>query len=98
MTATCEKGLYRQLKPMSPRLDVKPLALKISQLMIGRCDDKMLKWKDDNSVQLIISEIVPDNCVLQTLTARRKRFRAELNKILERTVWQQERPNHYIKQ
>ena len=78
----------RQIRPMQPRLDVRPLAEQVSQLIIQGSKDPRLRWNDDGSVRVLIGEILPiDSAVKQTLQDRRKRFWARLHELLDQSGW-----------
>jgi hypothetical protein len=87
-TATCGTVGHRQLKPMKPKLNVKPLAEKIARLIIEGCDDNGLKWNADGSVRVLIGNVIPAlSAVKQTLQDRRRRFRTELEALLTIHGW-----------
>jgi len=92
-TARCDKGRFRQLEKMDSRLDVKPLAQNIAQLISELKEDSYLKWRKDGTVQVNIGKVIPDTRPQQTLIGRRKRFRNELSKILALVGWNQIRAN-----
>jgi hypothetical protein len=75
---------HRQLRPMQPRLNVRPLAEEIAGLIRKRHADKRLKWYKDNRVRVLIREILPEErSPQQTRTARRKRFWTHLDSVLK---------------
>lgn len=87
---------YRQLEPMARRLDVKPLAQEVAQLIFNREEDERLKWYGDGTVRIKIGEILPDwSAVSQTLIARRRRFRDALTEVLSDSGWDEVRANLY---
>lgn len=86
-TATLVRTGYRQLYRMAPRLDVKPIAREISELILSNKKDERLKWYDDGRVRVEIGKVIPDWAAKQTTTGRRKRFRTELNRLLDRHGW-----------
>jgi hypothetical protein len=61
-------------------LDVRPLAERVSELVLARKQDECLIWSDEE-VQINIEQLIPPTNP-QTTTARRKRFRALLRKLL----------------
>ena len=83
-TAVVERSTHRQLAPMAPRLDVRPLAREVAALIIDRVDDARLKWSADRAVATVrIGEIIPqESAARQTVTGRRRRFRAALDEVL----------------
>jgi len=95
-TATCATGGRRQLEPMQPGLNVKPIAEEIVALIDKRQHDGRLKWNADGSVQVVIGKIIPGgSAVKQTLEGRRRRFREEVERLLTNLGWQKVRANVY---
>ena len=85
-TLTAQHGSVgrRQIRPSQRRLDVRPLAEEVSQLIIQRSEDLRLRWNDDGSVRVLVGEILPkDSAVKQALRGRRKRFWAQLDELLD---------------
>lgn len=98
MAAHCEGGSYRQIRPRARPLNVRPLAQEIAGLILARSEDARLKWKDDRTVRILITETVPAGSDYgQTVKERRKRFRTVLSSLLERDGWRTVRPNVYEK-
>jgi len=65
----------RQLRPMTPGLNVKPLAEEVADLIERRQEDERLKWYSDDRVRVVLAKILPaGSAVQQTLAGRRKRF------------------------
>lgn len=96
LSATCGIGGHRQLKPMQPKLNVKPIAEEIVGLILRRQQDSRLKWNADGSVQIVIGNIIPaDSAVQQTLAGRRRRVRLEVERGLTNHGWRQARRNVY---
>ena len=86
----------RQIRPMQPRLDVRPLAKEVSELIIQGNKDLRLRWNDDGSVRVLIGEILPkDSAVKQTLEGRRKRFSAHLDGLMDGAGWSKVRHSVY---
>jgi hypothetical protein len=80
----------RQVRPMKGRLDVRPLADEIAQLIVSRKKDERLRWADDGSVRVLIGKVLPEgSAVKETLAGRRKRFRAALRERLVMVKWQE---------
>jgi hypothetical protein len=89
MTATCAKIGYRQIRPMAPRLDVRPLAEEIVQLIMEHKVDDRLKWKDDGTVRVQIGKIIPEGSAIKpTVAGRRRRFRQAVDDLLASAGWQ----------
>lgn len=96
VSATCEKAGFRQLTKMAARLDVKPMAEEIANLIFEKITDERLNWNADGSVRVAIGKILPDDSAAsQTLAGRRKRFRNALESMLEVKGWSRIRANHY---
>jgi len=95
-SAQCVKLGHRQLRPMQPRLDIKPLAREIADLIMNIEAHERLKWIDETNVRVLISNIIPSGILdKQTLSNRRKRFREELSKILSEQGWEESRANMF---
>ena len=87
-TAICTITGYRQISPMSRRLNVRPLAEEVVQLILQNKTDERLKWNKDGSVRVHIGKILPDHsAVNQTLQGRRRRFREEVENLLDEAGW-----------
>ena len=87
----------RQVRPMQPRLDVKPMAREIVDLIVNYKEDERLKWSKDGSVRILIGKIIPEASVgKQTLQGRRRRFRNEVDEHLGSCGWQKIRENVYL--
>lgn len=95
-SATCGTAGHRQLKPMQPKLNVKPIAEQIVGLIVKRRQDNRLKWNADGGVRVLIGNILPSgSAVNQTLHGRRKRFRTEVEQLLATRGWKKVRANVY---
>jgi hypothetical protein len=83
-TAVLERSTHRQLEPMAPRLDVRPLVAEVAALIVDGVDDERLKWSADGTVVTVrIGEIIlAESAARQTVTGRRRRFRAALDEAL----------------
>lgn len=94
------RAKYSQVKqrvvwPIASPLRTKPLAEKCANLILHGVDDPTLKWYEEKrKVHVKISEYVPDDGPIQTITNRRKRFRKDLAEILKQHGWE-EIPNKY---
>jgi len=78
---------HRQLRPSAPRLDVKPLASEIAELIMAQRNDHRLKWKSASDVKVELTKIIPNSGPRATVPGRRKRFRDELKRLLEPAGW-----------
>lgn len=95
-TASCQNVGYRQVRPMQARLDIRPVAQEIVQLIIGHTKDDRLRWNKDGSVRVQIGKILPKgSAVKQTLNGRRRRFRQTVEEVLRGAGWQKVGPNVY---
>jgi hypothetical protein len=76
---------HRQLHPMAPRLDVRPVAAEVAALILAGVEDDRLKWSADLSVATVqIGKVIPaESAARQTVTGRRRRFHAALDRELE---------------
>jgi len=93
-TASCQSIGYKQILPKQPRMDLKPIAEEIAQLIISYQEDSRLNWKNDGTVAVRIGNILPEySAVKQTLVNRRKRFRGILEELLNNAGWKKIRPN-----
>ncbi len=89
---------YRQTKPKQKKLDVKLIAEDTAKLIVNKEKHERLRWSEDGSVYIQIGKIIPeDSSFKQTVVNRRKRFRKELDEILEKKGWQKLGNNHYKK-
>src|SRR5262245_10155191 len=95
-TASSYNAGHRQVQPMEARLDIRPLAEEVVQLVIGHQEDERLRWNTDGSVRIQIGKILPTgSAVKQTLNGRRRRFRQRVDELLSNAGWQKVRPNVY---
>lgn len=95
-SAICGIGGHRQLRPMSPKLNVKPIAEEIVGLILRRQQDSRLKWNPDGSVRVLIGNIIAaGSSPQQTLVGRRRRFREEVERLLTNHGWHNVRVNVY---
>jgi hypothetical protein len=80
-TARVVRSTHRQLHSMAARLDVRPLAEEVAALILAGANDDRLKWSADRAtVKVQIGRIIPaDSAARQTVTGRRRRFRAALD-------------------
>ncbi len=95
-TATGGASGFRQLTPAAPRLNVKPMADEIAQLIVHRQEDDRIRWNKDGSVRVEIGKILPAGSTpKQTLAGRRRRFRKAVDEFLNNAGWQKVRTNVY---
>jgi hypothetical protein len=92
-TASIVRQRRRQLYDMDTRIDIKSIAKSLLEAFEGK-EDERLKWKKDGSVQLNIAVIIPETNK-QTTSARRRRLRRALDKLLSPHGWKAERANTY---
>jgi hypothetical protein len=89
--ADCQMTGYRQVGPMSPRLDVKPIAAEIVSLIERGADDDRLKWSPDRSrVKVTVRRVIPS--ILspkQTVEGRRNRFTKALDEAMASAGWEE---------
>ena len=87
-TAECRHHGHRQVRKMNPRLDVQPLVEEITRLILARTQDDHLSWKEDGSVRVMVSTLIPEGAIpKQTLQNRRKRFRLALEQKMKAAGW-----------
>jgi hypothetical protein len=88
LTASVKVAGRRQIGPLNPRLDVKPIAADLcSAILTGKQDDR-LKWDGTSKVRVLIGKVLPErSAVKETLAYRRKRLRDELTRLLEQAGW-----------
>src|SRR5439155_9367291 len=87
---------YRQIHRQEPRLDVRPLAEQLVQAVIDGADDPRLKRYPHGEIRLLIGEVLPSgSAVLQTLTGRRRRLRAEMSARLAAAGYEEVGPNRW---
>lgn len=83
---------YRQIIPRQSKVDVKPLAEEIAQLIRENRDNPSLSWSSDRSQVRVntgkVRELETNSAVKRTLEGRRKRFRNTLQQILESMGWE----------
>jgi len=84
--AAIVQSLRRQLYPMDKPLKVKPLAAETCKKIVAKETHETLKWIDDFNVMIQIGKIIPETCA-ETTAARRKRYRAALDKEMTAAGW-----------
>jgi len=89
---------HRQVTPMAPRLDVRPIAEEIVTLVRRSKNDPRLHWRADGSVHVVITRIIPDGSgVRRTVADRRKRLTRALDERFKDAGWSRGRANNYTK-
>lgn len=83
------KKKHRQLKPMSPRYNPTEDCQKIVAMIRSGKEHAWLKWSPGKDrVRINIGLVVSGNAPKQTITGRRKRFRAKLAEMLQDCGWE----------
>lgn len=77
----------RQKLPMAQRLDVKPIAAAIAASISNGREDRRIKWRGENHARVLVSDVIPPTNQWTT-SSRRKRFAAELERVLGPLGWQ----------
>lgn len=85
--AICGSAGYRRLEPFLPRLDTKALARQVHDLIQRGAVDDRLTWKEAACVKVNVSVIIPDGPAKQTTQGRRKRFRGDLEPLMQGAGW-----------
>jgi len=79
---------YRQKSPRQNAVDVKPIANKLTELIINGHHDERLQWSTDGRVRILSGKIFPDNSVKkQTLEGRKKRLVKAMEERLTQLGW-----------
>ena len=93
-TATCDLGRYRQLSPIAPRLDVKPLVADVLAAVregpASQCElatSGVILWKTDDEVWILHGRLIPNDGYAQTIASRRRRFREQLIEQMRANGW-----------
>lgn len=83
---------YRQIASRQAKVDVKPIAAEIAQLIGENSDNPALSWSEDRLQVRVntgkVRELEANSAVKRTLEGRRKRFRNILRHILESMGWE----------
>ena len=96
--ASCWESGFRQVAPLAPRVNVKPISEEIVRLIINQEEDERLKWYKDGSVRVLIGKIFPEGSAYkQTLEGIRRRFREATDISLTNLGWTKIRANKYIR-
>jgi hypothetical protein len=90
----CSDG-FRQLYRTAPRLNVKPIVVRVFEAVRQgpRSNSELvskgiLVWEDDDQILVRHGILIPDNSYAMTTSGRRRRFRAELTRLLAADGWQ----------
>ena len=86
-TASCSVAGFKQEHPARKPLDVKTIAARILESILKSEEDPRLKWQGLSRVTVSIGQAIPADAPKQTVNGRRKRFRKELERILEPHGW-----------
>jgi len=87
MTAEITRAKRRQLEPMAPRLDVRPIAEEVARHIVAGDEVAGLKWnKDRSTVRVVASHWLPP-AVQQTMTGRRRRLLEAMGQALTDSGW-----------
>lgn len=80
----------RLIEPLNPRLDVKPIATELTEIIVNRNADPRVKYYEDGTSRVIIGEIIPQNSASkQTVDGRRKSLRKALKESLSAYGWEE---------
>ena len=92
--AQCSKESYRQIRPASGKLDVKPIALRVCETIregSGSNSDlvqsDVVVWKGDDEVWVYHGKLISGGGYQQTVVGRRKRLRDELTNRIKPFGW-----------
>jgi hypothetical protein len=87
-TVECQTTGHRQLRPMNARLDVRPLAAEIAEVVVAGETDPRIRWAD-GAASPILGRIIPDELGVpkQTIVGRRRRLKGALADELSRRGW-----------
>jgi hypothetical protein len=94
-TAEIYEETYRKVGETAPAIKTKPIAEEIAQLIIDGVDSPKLKWNTSKDYVLLeLAQIIPDNSFQQTVSGRRKRFKAQLEEIIAHHGWRRQDKGH----
>lgn len=98
-TADCVKKGRRQLEPMAPRVDVKPIAKDLMKRIRRHEESATLRWKGPDEVHVVTSLVFPDESGFrETVRGRQKRLSKELARLLEEAGWRACPRNRFVRQ
>jgi hypothetical protein len=94
-TAGCWSGRYRQLRPTASRLNVKPIAARVRDVVqqgpAASCalvKDGIVVWNGNNQLSIKHGALIPGGGYEQTVAGRRRRFRNELERLMKDIGWE----------
>ena len=96
-TARCSPYRSQQANARTPRLNVRPLADEVVELILMGQTDERLKWREDGTVHVQIGKILPAlSAAKRTLEGRRKIFRQRVDEQIGAAGWKRVRANVYL--
>ena len=95
-TATIIGTGRRQLKPMAPRVQTKPIAKAIVESILAGRDDDRYQRRQDGSVKILTGKIFPtgSGCA-ETIRGRRKRLCNDIEELLGTHGWERFRAIYF---
>ncbi len=99
-TAQCDSNRgYRQALPRAEVVRIEPIARELADSIIAGSSDQRLKWQGGDTVRVLMAKkVFPYNSgYIQTVTGRRKRLRAALERMLAGSGWRGIRGDVYSK-
>ncbi|WP_395739414.1 hypothetical protein [Prosthecobacter sp.] len=88
----------RQLHAMAKRMNVKGPAAEVAEAILNNQESAFFKRSPDGRVRILISDVVPsEGAFKQTVSGRRKRFRAALEALIKPHGWSEISTNTYKK-
>jgi hypothetical protein len=85
-TASLGATTKRQILPMDRRLDVKLIAAEIAAIVSDGREDPRVKRRGPERVEIMAGKVIPTTN-RQTTSSRRKRFVAEVGRLLAASGW-----------
>jgi len=80
----------RQLRSMSPRLNVIPIAKEIANAIINHQENPWLQWSKKGGVKVLYSKALPE-APKQTMEGRHKRLTAAFEQRVSPAGWHRDR-------
>ena len=71
---------------MTPRLDVKPIAAEIADVIVQGDEDLRLEWSGADRVRVLVKDFIPE-ATPETTRLRRRRFEGELYRRIAPLGW-----------
>lgn len=97
-TADCVRKRVRQLAPLAPRVDVRPIATSLAEQIHRGEQSSVLRWKGPDELHVVASLVFPDDSGFQrTLQGRRKRLHEELARLLAQDGWEARPRNRFVR-